>query len=91
MNNNNNPLSHQDLMNASLLFSKALSLILDDKQGIVVDVQPDSGVDMGENTNKVVIYRLENQIHVQNLEMDIQEGTVVALSDKDTNENSDNA
>jgi hypothetical protein len=77
-------------MNASLLFSKALSLILDDKQGIVVDVQPDSGVDMGENTNKVVIYRLENQIHVQNLEMDIQEGTVVALSDKDTNENSDN-
>jgi hypothetical protein len=89
--NNNNPLSHQDLMNASLLFSKALSLILDDKQGIVVDVQPDSGVDMGENTNKVVIYRLENQIHVQNLEMDIQEGTVVALSDKDTNENSDNA
>jgi hypothetical protein len=73
-----------------LLFSKALSLILDDKQGIVVDVQPDSGVDMGENTNKVVIYRLENQIHVQNLEMDIQEGTVVALSDKDTNENSDN-
>jgi hypothetical protein len=88
--NNNNPLSHQDLMNASLLFSKALSLILDDKQGIVVDVQPDSGVDMGENTNKVVIYRLENQIHVQNLEMDIQEGTVVALSDKDTNENSDN-
>ena len=88
--NNNNPLSHQDLMNASLLFSQALSLILDDKQGIVVDVQHDSGVDMGENTNKVVIYRLENQIHVQNLEMDIQEGTVVALSDKDTNENSDN-
>jgi hypothetical protein len=77
-------------MNASLLFSKALSLILDNMQGIVVDVNPDSGVDMGENTNKVVIYRLDNQIHVQNLEMDIQEGTVVALSDKDNNENSEN-
>jgi hypothetical protein len=88
--NNNNPLSQKDLMNASLLFSKALSLILDNMQGIVVDVNPDSGVDMGENTNKVVIYRLDNQIHVQNLEMDIQEGTVVALSDKDNNENSEN-
>jgi len=84
---NINALSHQDLMNASVLFSKALSLILDDKQGIVVDINPESGVKMGDNTNKVVIYRLEDQIHVQNIDMDIQEGTVVALSDKDTNEN----
>lgn len=85
----NNPLSHQDLMNASLLFSKALTLILDDKQGIVVDVVPGSGVEMGENTTKVVIYRLDNQIHVQNLDMDINEGTVVALSDKDNGNNSE--
>lgn len=86
--NTNNPLSHQDLMNASLLFSKALSLIMDNKQGIVVDVVPNSGVDMGDNTTKVVIYRLDDQIHVQNLDMDIQEGTIVALSDKDNTENS---
>ena len=85
----NNPLSHQDLMNASLLFSKALTLILDDKQGIVVDVVPGSGVEMGENTTKVVIYRLDNQIHVQNLDMDINEGTVVALSDKDNGNTSE--
>lgn len=86
--NTNNPLSHQDLMNASLLFSKALSLIMDNKQGIVVDIVPGSGVDMGDNTTKVVIYRLDDQIHVQNLDMDIQEGTIVALSDKDNSENS---
>ena len=86
--NTNNPLSHQDLMNASLLFSKALSLIMDNKQGIVVDIVPNSGVDMGDNTTKVVIYRLDDQIHVQNLDMDIQEGTIVALSDKDNTENS---
>lgn len=83
---NINSLSQQDLMNASVLFSKALSLILDDKQGIVVDINPDSGVNMGDNTTKVVIYRLDDQIHVQNLEMDIQEGTIVALTDNDTNE-----
>lgn len=83
---NINALSQQDLMNASVLFSKALSLVLDDKQGIVVDVNPDSGVNMGDNTTKVVIYRLDDQIHVQNLEMDIQEGTIVALTDNDTNE-----
>lgn len=86
--NTNNPLSHQDLMNASLLFSKALSLIMDNKQGIVVDIVPGSGVDMGDNTTKVVIYRLDDQIHVQNLDMNIQEGTIVALSDKDNSENS---
>lgn len=79
-------LSHQDLMNASVLFSKALSLILDDKQGIVVDINPETGVKMGDNASKVVIYRLDDQIHVQNLDMDIQEGTVVALSDNDPNE-----
>jgi len=34
--NSENP---QDLLNASLIFARALSLILEDSQGIVVDLQ----------------------------------------------------
>lgn len=85
MDNSQN-LSHQDYLNASLLFSQALSLVLDDKQGIVVDIKTDD-IKLNDDANKVVIYKLDNRIHIQKLEMDIQEGTIVSLSNKDEEEN----
>jgi hypothetical protein len=85
MDNSQN-LSHQDYFNASLLFSQALSLVLDDKQGIVVDIKTDD-IKLNDDASKVVIYKLDNRIHIQKLEMDIQEGTIVSLSNKDEEEN----
>lgn len=86
MDNSQN-LSNQDLINASLLFSQALALVLDDKQGIVVDVKSDD-IKLNDEAAKVVIYKLDNRIHVQKLEMDIQEGTIVSLSNKEEEEES---
>ena len=84
MDNSQN-LSNQDYLNASLLFSQALALVLDDKQGIVVDVKSDD-VKLTDEASKVVIYKLDNKIHIQKLEMDITEGTIVSLSNKDEEE-----
>jgi hypothetical protein len=65
------------------LFSQALNLILTDKQGIIVYIKPETGVDLQDGTEKVVIFKLENSIHVQKYEGDIPEGTVVNLSEPD--------
>lgn len=88
MDNSQN-LNNQDYLNASLLFSQALSLVLDDKQGIVVDIKSDD-IKLNDDASKVVIYKLDDRIHIQKLEIDIQEGTIVSLSNKEEEEEENN-
>lgn len=82
---NQNTLGEQDYINASLLFSQALSLIFEDYQGIIVDVKSED-IKLGGEPDKVVIYKLDNKIHIQKIEENIEEGTVVNLSHKDANQ-----
>jgi hypothetical protein len=82
---NQNTLSEQDYINASLLFSKALSLIFEDYQGIVVDVKT-TDIKLPNSPGKVVIYKLEEKIHIQHIEENIEEGTIVNLSHKEENQ-----
>ena len=72
-NQSENP---QDLLNASLIFARALSLILEDNQGIVVDIQ--NGIDMGE-VSKVIVFKNNDQVHIYNCEDDLVEGTAVKM------------
>jgi hypothetical protein len=86
MSENSQELSSQDLLNASILFSQALIHVLSDKQGIIVYIKPESGVQLSTGADKVVIFKIENSIHVQQYDGDIPEGTVVNLSDPDNGE-----
>ena len=86
MSDNSQELSSQDLLNASILFSQALIHVLSDKQGIIVYIRPESGVQLSNGSDKVVIFKLENAILVQQYDGDIPEGTVVNLSDHDKGE-----
>jgi hypothetical protein len=74
-NPNENP---QDLLNASLIFARALSLILEDSQGIVVDLQ--NGIELASDTNKVIVFRHQDQVHIYKCEDDLVEGTAVRMS-----------
>lgn len=75
-----NKIESQEALDASIIFAKALSFILQDKQGIVVDIPPDSKV--YESTKKVVVFKFMDKIHIYKSEDDIVEGTAVLL---DTN------
>ena len=75
-----NNIETNDALDASIIFAKALSFILEDKQGIVVDIPEDSKV--FESTKKVVVFKFMDKIHIYKSEDDIQEGTAVLL---DTN------
>ncbi len=78
-NPNENP---QDLLNASLIFARALSLILEDNQGIVVDLQ--NGVEVGSDVEKVIVFRHQDQVHIYKCEDELVEGTAVRMSNTET-------
>jgi len=70
--------NNKDLLNVSLIFARALSLIFKEGQGIVVDITGD--IDLGDDAKKVVVYSQNNQIHIYKSEEDIPEGTAVELN-----------
>ena len=65
----------QDLLNASMLFARALGLIFKEDEGIVVDVSGD--VKLGDDVKKVIVFRQNNQIHIFKCEEDVEEGMAV--------------
>ena len=67
----------QDLLNASMLFARALGLIFKENEGIVVDVKGD--VKLAEDVTKVIVFRQDNQIHIFKCEEDVEEGMAVNL------------
>lgn len=81
-----NKIESQEALDASIIFAKALSFILQDKQGIVVDIPSDSKV--YESTKKVVVFKFMDKIHIYKCEDDMAEGTAVLL-DADPFENKD--
>ena len=67
----------QDLLNASLLFARALGLILKEGEGIVVDVTGD--INLGGEVKKVIVFKFQNQVHIYKCEEDIPEGNAVTM------------
>lgn len=88
MESNFNEMSSQDYFNASIIFSQALSMILEDGQGIIVDIKPEAGVVLKEETQKVVVFKSADAIHIQKMDGDYPEGSVVTInfSDEETQE-----
>ena len=68
----------QDLLNASLIFAKALGLILNEGECIVVDITGD--VVLGDDVNKVIVFKKDEQVHIFKFEEDLPEGTMVSLN-----------
>jgi hypothetical protein len=70
----------QDLINASLIFARALGLILKEGEGIVVDIKGD--INLGEDVKKVIVFEYQNQVHIYTCEEDLEEGTAVNMDQK---------
>jgi hypothetical protein len=68
----------QDLLNASLIFARALGLILNEGEGIVIDINGD--VNLGDDVNKVIVFKKDEQVHIFKFEEDLPEGTAVSLN-----------
>jgi hypothetical protein len=77
----------QDLLNASLIFARALGLIFQQGEGIVVDIKGD--VKLADDSKKVIVFSHNDQIHTYKCEQDLEEGTAVSMNGDDNQENVD--
>jgi len=71
----------QDLLNASLIFARALGLILNEGEGIVVDIVGE--MNLGNDVKKVIVFEHENQVHIYKCEEDLPEGSAVSMNQND--------
>lgn len=75
----------QDILNASLIFAKALGFILTDGEGIVVNIS--ENIKMPEDIKKVIVFKFQEQIHIYKCEQNLEEGTVVNMQANPSDEN----
>ena len=71
----------QDLLNASLIFARALGNIFSEGEGIVVDVVGD--IKLSDDVKKVIVFKYNSQVHIYRCEQDLEEGTAVNMNDTD--------
>ena len=74
--------SPQDWLNSSLIFARALSLILKENEGIVVELKGD--MDLGDDIEKVIVFKTQNMRRVVPLEEDLPEGTWIMMKDEES-------
>jgi len=68
----------QDLINASLIFARALGLIFQEGEGLVVDVTGE--VNLGDEVKKIIVFKKDEQVHIYKCDEDLEEGTAVNLN-----------
>jgi hypothetical protein len=72
--------NQQDWYKASMIFAKALGLILDEDQGIIIDLNEITKIPELNDVNKVIVFRKDNQVHIAPCTEDIAEGETVILN-----------
>lgn len=72
--------TQQDWYKAAMIFAKALGLILDEDQGIIVDLNETTKLPGFDDINKVIVFRKDNQVHIAPCDQDINEGDTVTLN-----------
>jgi hypothetical protein len=77
----------QDLINASMIFARALGFILQEGEGIVVDVNGE--INLGDDVKKVIVFKKDEQVHIYRCDEDIEEGTAVNLNMSEEAANTD--
>lgn len=68
----------QDLLNASLIFARALGKIFSEGEGIVVDVVGD--IKLSDDVKKIIVFKHNDQVHIYRCDEDLEEGTAVNMS-----------
>lgn len=71
----------------ALIFAKALGIIMDEGQGIVIDLNDNTRIIGHDDVNKVIVYRKNEQVHIAPCEDSLSEGSVVTISLNDEESN----
>lgn len=67
----------------ALIFAKALGIIMDEGQGIVIDLNDNTKIQGHDDVNKVIVYRKDEQVHIAPCEDALDQGSIVTISSGD--------
>jgi hypothetical protein len=70
-----------DWLHGSLIFARALSLILREGQGVVVDIDGDAKAPGYPDAKKVLVYYLNGMVHIEPTDQDWEEGDFLNVLD----------
>ena len=74
----------EDWLNSSLIFARALSIMLNENQGIVVKLTGDMKF-YEEKIDKVIVFFKDRMVRIIECDEDLDEGMIVRLSDDNPN------
>ena len=74
----------EDWLNSSLIFARALSIMLNENQGIVVKLTGDMRF-YEEKIDKVIVFFKDRMVRIIECDEDLDEGMIVRLSDDNPN------
>ena len=66
----------EDWLNSALIFTRALSFLLNENEGIVVDIKGDAKFMPDKNISKVVVFKRNSQIVIDECDKSVIEGTM---------------
>lgn len=77
--------SPEDWLNSALIFSRTLSLLLKENEGIVVDLKGDMKFMLDENISKVVVFKRSGQIIIEECDPSFMEGDMCFIATNNDN------
>lgn len=76
--------SESSWMVPALIFAKTLGIIMDEAQGIIIDLNDNTKIQGHEDINKVIVYKKDEQVHIAPCEDELEQGSVVTISSGDS-------
>ena len=81
----------EDWLNGSLIFANALGHLLQDNEGVVVDIKGDIVNPYSDDAKKVIVFKMNQMININSLHEDYPAGTMIWMTevpDEDIKDNS---
>ena len=78
-----------DWLYGAMIFGRAVSLMLRDKEGIVVDLVGDMKLSTDPEAKKVIVYLEDQQMNIMPCDEELPEGQMVWLDGKDDDDTFD--
>lgn len=73
-----------DMKNVISVFGKALGYVLQNTEGVVVDVDPN--MTFGEEVSKVIVFKHEDKIHIQKFDTELETGSLINILTEENNQ-----
>lgn len=77
--------SSENWMNVSMIFARALAILLDDNQGVVVALNEKTSTIYDNEVEKVIVYYKDELMRIAECNEDLEEGTIVMIPDINPN------